>query len=502
MRRLLPVILPLALLAHAALASAAPAPGDVDRGFGQGGYAAGDTIFDYGSTSVAGGPGGEIFVLEPNGTECEQVKCVVQLRLAHYARNGARDPLFGADSFFTAEQISYQRSALAVGSDGRPVVAATDGDRVVVVRFGRDGRPDPSFGLGGRAAQPNPLLEPRGTPPVVAVQDDGRVLLAYEAREGAGIIPTSGDAGGEGRLVLARFLADGGLDRSFGDAGVLVVGAEETRPAGIAFRAGGSFELALSRCCRGEGGSAPVVGLDRFLIGGGFDASLRSEGQLLLPRPTDTYAEAIAPGPGGRTYLVVNEERRGAVAVRLLPSGVLDPAFGKGGEVQLGRELGFGASSGVRGIATDDSGRLVGVAGAGAGAFAFRLLKNGRPDRTFGAGVAVPIRAAGVNVASSGFVLQPGGRPVVLVEAGPPTARGFFLARLVGGNSKVRCLGKKATIVGTAAPEKIVGSRGRDVIAAMGGADRVQGLGGEDRICGGKGRDQLFGGAGHDRVRQ
>jgi Ca2+-binding RTX toxin-like protein len=68
-----------------------------------------------------------------------------------------------------------------------------------------------------------------------------------------------------------------------------------------------------------------------------------------------------------------------------------------------------------------------------------------------------------------------------------------------------RCLGKAATIVGTAGSDTIHGTGGPDVIVGAGGGDTVYGLGGDDRICvnalshdyttvvGGRGDDRLRG---------
>jgi Ca2+-binding RTX toxin-like protein len=57
-----------------------------------------------------------------------------------------------------------------------------------------------------------------------------------------------------------------------------------------------------------------------------------------------------------------------------------------------------------------------------------------------------------------------------------------------------RCLGTKATIVGTARSDLIKGTARADVIAGLGGRDIIKGLGGGDRICGGNGSDRLIGG--------
>jgi len=479
------------LAGFASSALATPGPGDLDRSFGNAGIVSGDTYVTDAWASMRVGPEGEIFVLTPNATNCGPTELckAVTLQLARYARDGARDPSFGAGAQLAVAQNQYEHSALAVAPDGKPVIAALDGQSVTVARFGRDGLPDPGFGFDGVADAA--LGGASGNPPVVAVQADGRVLVAYEASGG----------GNEAILTLARFLADGRLDPSFGHSGSAEITASLAKPVGLALREGGGFDVGISQCCRGEGGAALEVGLDRLLPDGSLDPSLGATGKRIVPRPTASYLEAIAAAPGGKTYLVANEERRGSVVVRLLPNGFLDPGFGKGGEVQLGPAV--GAATNISQIAVDGSGRLVGAAGYyGGGSHLFRLLPTGLPDRTFGAGREATVPAAGLNVSSSGFGFQPGGRIVMIVESGPSSGHTYELARLVGGNSKVRCLGKRAMIVGTAARETIVGTNGRDVIAALGGADKVRGLAGNDLICGGRGQDSIFGGGGKDRVRQ
>jgi Ca2+-binding RTX toxin-like protein len=64
--------------------------------------------------------------------------------------------------------------------------------------------------------------------------------------------------------------------------------------------------------------------------------------------------------------------------------------------------------------------------------------------------------------------------------------------------ARPRCLGKGATIVGTARSDVLRGTSRPDVIAGLAGNDVIKGLGGGDRICGGKGNDTLLGGGGDD----
>jgi hypothetical protein len=60
----------------------------------------------------------------------------------------------------------------------------------------------------------------------------------------------------------------------------------------------------------------------------------------------------------------------------------------------------------------------------------------------------------------------------------------------------VTCLGKRATIVGTAHADTLRGTPRADVIAGLGGNDKLFGLGGDDLLCGGAGTDSADGGPG------
>src|SRR5918996_2625628 len=77
----------------------------------------------------------------------------------------------------------------------------------------------------------------------------------------------------------------------------------------------------------------------------------------------------------------------------------------------------------------------------------------------------------------------------------------FALAPPAGSGARApRCLGKLATIVGTAGANVLTGTPRRDVIVGRGGDDRINGLGRGDIVCGGAGGDRIFGGRGKDRL--
>jgi len=60
------------------------------------------------------------------------------------------------------------------------------------------------------------------------------------------------------------------------------------------------------------------------------------------------------------------------------------------------------------------------------------------------------------------------------------------------------CLGRDATVIGTARRDRLVGTPADDVFVAKAGRDLVNGRGGDDAICGGPGADALDGGQGMD----
>jgi uncharacterized delta-60 repeat protein len=470
-----------ALLAGGAVTASA-APGDLDRSFGSAGSAvvegpSGPQFSTQAPGRMAIGPEGEILVLYADTAPCGEFSgCTIEWSIARFSPDGARDAQFGVGpgSVLSVRGNEYEPGAIAVGPDGKPVVAVLDQGKVVVARFDRAGHLEAIFGSG----EENALFGGAYEPPVVAVQGDGKVVVAVGSAE---------------ELRLVRYLPSGARDPSFGSGGEasLAVGTR-SRPAGLLLGANGSVSVAAPQCCGGSPPYGEGVALARLLPNGQPDPGLAGSGRFLFPTPgAQGNVEAAALAPDGGAYIAfeVDTETVSTVGnvLELRPDGTLDTAFGKEGLSRI--------PISVDSLAVDGKGRLV-AGGWDGSAAVFRMQPGGGPDRTFAGGGPALLRSSGPATVG----LQGQGRIVAL---GEPCcgAKSYTLFRLRGGTDHTRCLGHKATIVGTQGPDELTGTPHRDVIAALGGKDKVRGLGGPDVICGGKGQDALLGGPGRDEVR-
>lgn len=474
-------------LSTAALA----APGDIDPSFGVGGVVETPQALIQGhlretALGMAIGPRDEIFVLGAVPQACPS-QCPLDLEVTRYSRDGSRDNSFGSGgrAVLTVRPGQDLRVAasIAVGADGKAVVATTDESDITLFRLTPRGALDPGFGSSGIVQG---HFAGRDEAAGVAVQRDGAIVVAGERQtllEGT-------------QPLLARYTSAGTLDGGFGEGGIRVLGfAPDDYPAGLALPGQGRVAVGLSDCCYATGRALVA----RLTADGVLDHSFSRQGWRAVGRLAPVRVAAVMPARKGR-LLVIGVSQKGVFAARFLSDGRSDMRFGKRGLV-------FPTLPPPRRkfstAAVDGAGRLLwATTGGSSGKFGLsRLRSDGRPDLTFGGDVAYGIPAI---IRAQSVALQSDGRIVVLGEGGAcertcaPSR--MVLARYLGGDSGARCDGQRANVVGTRRPEKLEGTEHRDVIQALGGDDRIFGLGGNDLICGGPGNDHLVGGHGQDRL--
>jgi uncharacterized delta-60 repeat protein/uncharacterized repeat protein (TIGR01451 family) len=385
----------------------------------------------------------------------------------------APDPAFAGGGVTTATLAGASgpgAGALLLDHAGRPVVVSgAGGSAVGLMRFLGDGRPDAGFGgpqpgaavtdVGG-ASGFSALAEQAGGALVAGgfVQRAGDVArfalvrwtpsgapdrtvvdvlpgeIAGLAVQADGRIVAAGRSGG--RIGLARYAADGGLDPSFASGGHQQAdfgAATQEDAADVALDAGGRILVAGTATV----GGTRRLALARYTAGGAVDDTFDLDGIRFYD---PGQALAMARQPDGRV-LVAGTSGGDAVVLRVLADGTPDPAFGTAGLVRLGVPGGV-----ATGVALQPDGKVV-LAGSAEGVDSFlaRLRPGGRADPGFGVrGVVRRSLGTAGRDGLSGVRVAPDGGLVAAGSAGDA----ILLARLVGGDSSDPAMGMTAAASG------------------------------------------------------
>jgi uncharacterized delta-60 repeat protein len=384
-------------------------------------------------------------------------------------------------------------SAVAVQEDGLIVVAGSSslvpgpGESetpfATVARYNTNGTFDSSFGIGGTLVLPvHASRFNAGT-----LQPDGKFVVAGTIGFAAG---TPADQLAQSCMV-ARIDANGSLDATFGTGGMVVM-EQGTVCNSVALQADGRIvavgkAFVAGACC----------GNSRFLLvrlnaDGSRDPSLgEGAGEILttvnefegfLSVILDRDGKILAGGgeDGGFHMTLARYDGNGTLDPSFGERGVVTASFAQGsdgvrgialqsdgrivgvGDAIPGRSLGLAPLPGyfamvrflpngvldssfgdkglvtipgkreARGVALDANGKIVAVANSDKGFLVTRFNADGSPDVTFGEGGAVETPFASQAVAQT-ITIQPDGRILVGGATGAGASSIFALARYVGG---------------------------------------------------------------------
>ena len=174
------------------------------------------------ATEIGGaGNSGRNLVLQANGAivvsgapPCSQPGCY-HTDVVRYNANGTLDASFGSGGKLTLAGVAVGEG-LALQRDGRLVLAGSVTDftvpataRFLLMRLNADGSPDTSFGNAGRV---DTAFSESAFARAVALQADGKIVAV-----GSRAFSVSSD------FVVARYNADGSVDRGFGSDGNLSI---------------------------------------------------------------------------------------------------------------------------------------------------------------------------------------------------------------------------------------------------------------------------------------
>ncbi len=372
--------------------------GQLDPGFGSGGV----TALDFGGQDLTAtlllGADGSIVLGGSSTTSTDDAVCVnyegfcdeVPV-LARLLPNGAPDPGFGSGGKVLLASLREPYVGLGTGR-GALVLAALPGGGILagggsgtagfLAELTPDGTPAAGFGQEGVAIERDPES---GETETHALAVDARRRILVAGATGAGAL-YSFEAG-----AVFRFRADGSLDRSYGRGSGFARVPGNTRA--IALGAGGdafvlSGKYAPSLVVHltthgtldrhfGEDGVAPLPPAPRLSRRKGRFPSLDPRSLLALPG-----GGVIVGGELGDDYdtrvALVRFDRRGHLVRNFGRRGVDVLALGRTGQCNMTQ------------LALDRRGRIL-IAGRvrergefGRRAALFRVLPNGRPDRSFG----------------------------------------------------------------------------------------------------------------------
>jgi uncharacterized delta-60 repeat protein len=257
------------------------------------------------------------------GSACER------FALARYsARTGRLDRSFGRGGKALGAAGKGSARAVAVAPDGDFVVAGTtpeggippDHDRAFTLeRFDSSGRRDPRFGKRGVVVEQLAQGEGGSQANAVAVQDDGKIVVAgFSACRAAGIC-----------FTMARFLPGGSLDKSFAHAGIFRLDGG-LQAADLALDGGGRIVAT-----GGEGGYFVTIRLTRQ---GRLDPSF-GDGGIVVHRQRVRFKGLLDYSIGARALTL---DRDGSVTVAGGSSGKLSQAVFERYLSDGRRDRGFG----------------------------------------------------------------------------------------------------------------------------------------------------------------
>jgi uncharacterized delta-60 repeat protein len=229
--------------------------------------------------------------------------------------------------------------------------------RLVAFRLESDGSLDPGFGSAGIVELATESYPGRHQGQSVALEPDGRIVIAGAL---------------DGELLALRLRADGGLDSSFGNAGLYHDAAAAHGAAQRMVRAAaGGYRIMTS------GASCRVVALTEA---GAIDSAYGASGIVNLESsPGESIAcGSLALQADGR-LLVAGSTLTAGVVIRLLESGAPDPSFAADAAVA-------GMLTGATAVAAGADGTVLLGGSSIQGAAIMRLQADGTLDALFGNG--------------------------------------------------------------------------------------------------------------------
>ena len=274
--------------------------------------------------------------------------------LTRFNTNGTLDNTFGnAGIVTTAIQETCFVSAIAIQADGKIVAAGVSQESFApyvftLTRYNTNGSLDLTFNLDGIVTTPIGTSSGGAMVGGIAIQDDGKIVIAGKTYNGS----TSFSV-----FTLARYKTNGGLDNTFGNAGIVTTSIGTYSGANaIAIQADGKI-VAGGQAMGTPNLSQTHFALTRYNTNGSLDNTFDSDGIVTTTIGTYSGANAIAIQADGK--IVVAGTAFNFLNVfalrRYKNNGFIDNTFGSSGQVNTTYENAIQANA----IAIQADGKIV-----------------------------------------------------------------------------------------------------------------------------------------------
>lgn len=314
---------------------------------------------------------------------------------------GDFDTSFSVDGFdaVTTGDLSHYGEAIALQPDGKIVVGGTQQDAFVVLRYNPNGTLDTTFGSDGTVVT---FFSDDSVDAVdMALQPDGKIILI--------------GVEDESNLIMARYMPNGKLDETFADNGKFnasLLPGGETQASSMVMLPNGKF-MVSGRLIE-EASDHYDFFLARFKANGKIDKTFGDgDGVVLTDFANDwDYAADIVRQSDGK-FVVVGNADLGAInpltVVRYNANGTLDTTFG-GGDGIFSLEVNSAAYT----VEILPGGKLLVGGNVGGDFLLVQLLENGDLDPAFGGGDGIATHNFGATALMRDIARLPGGSIVAV----------------------------------------------------------------------------------------
>lgn len=310
----------------------------------------------------------------------------LDLALARYNRDGSLDGTFGGgDGKVLTDFSGYGGgNALVVQSDGKIVVAGYGVDSsfgdFALARFNANGTLDKTFGGDGKVTTD---FGPRTYDEIFALilRPNGKLVAAGSTTR------VSDFQTFYRRVALARYNVNGTLDKTFGGDGRVTsdVGPGDDEAQDLVLQPDGKMVVAGYSAKAARQYATTKFLMARYEADGSLDRTFSQDGKVTTDFGYDSAAFGLVLRPDGRLVASgdATQTRSSAQKIalaRYTTDGNLDPSFGDGGRVTT--SMGPGGGAGYD-LARQPDGKLVAV-GSFSNISLARYNPSGALDRTFG----------------------------------------------------------------------------------------------------------------------